>query len=304
MTARPRVSDYVLLIIGVIASASSALFIKASQDQIPPTVLSAGRLLLAAAFLTPVWWLAVRKRGFFAWNDLKIALPGAFFLCVHFITWIIGVRMTGAASATLIVNLCPVLMPFAVWIVMREKIVFGEAVGSAIAIAGVVVLTSTGQSEGNSWQGDALCAFSLVFIVAYMLCARIWAKGHSIWLYVVPLYWLAGLMTAPIAALEIGQAQWTTHSVLMLLGLTLIPTVIGHSITNIAMVRLPSQTVSTFGVLQFIPAAFMAWVLLSEVPAVTFYIASVLVVAGALIVVRSATPQVRESIEQATAEAG
>lgn len=301
---RPRIADYLLLVFGVIASSSAVLFIKASQNEIPPTVLSAGRLLIAAAFLTPVWWLAVRKRGFFAWHDLRIALPGAFFLCVHFITWIMGVRMTGAASATLIVNLCPVLMPFAVWIVIREKIVLGEVLGSAIAIVGVIVLASSKQTGGTTWQGDAMCAFSLIFVVAYMLCTRIWAKGRSIWLYIVPLYWIAGVLTLPVASLEVGHAQWTWHSVTMLLGLGLIPTVIGHSITNIAMVRLPSQTVSTLGLMQFIPATFMAWLLLHETPSLHFYLAAMLVLAGALIVVRSATPQVSQSIEQATAEAG
>ena len=74
---------------------------------------------------------------------------------------------------------------------------------------------------------------------------------------------------------------------LMTAGLVIGPTVIGHSLMNRAMTRLPPQTVSLFNLTQFISAGILGFLVFGELPAPAFAIASVLIVAGVAIPVLS-----------------
>jgi drug/metabolite transporter (DMT)-like permease len=69
----------------------------------------------------------------------------------------------------------------------------------------------------------------------------------------------------------------------MTLGLVLGPTLIGHSLMNRAMTKLPPQTVSLFNLAQFIVAGVMAFFLFKEVPGPEFALASALIAIGVLI---------------------
>lgn len=288
-TSRRR---YALLALAVVTLSTAALFIKAST--LPPLTLSAMRLLLSAAALAPMAWLTLRgqSRGL-SRADVLAAMPAALFLTLHFIAWVYGVRQTTAANATLMVNLNPVLMPFAAWIALRERINRREAIGSLVAVAGVAYLASGGlRLTTTTLHGDLLCALSIVFAVGYLMFARTRGRRIGIWLYIVLVYVQAGVACAVLAA-GVESARWTVPSSrewLVLSGLVLVPTVIGHSLLQYSMTHLRSQTVSTANLGQFIAGAAFGWALFGEIPAARFYVAAVLVVIGALIVVRAATP--------------
>lgn len=283
---------------------SAVLWIKASS--LPPVALAWMRLLIAAAALTPLLIYTLRRlqRGF-GRADLLLALPGAVLLALHFVTWIIGVRLTTAANASLIVNLSPVVMPFAMYLAERQRLTRGELLGTLVAVFGLLVLTVGGAKVGqDTWRGDAICAVSMLFMVAYMIFARLRARGRPIWLYVVPLYWLAAPVAFVFGTHELGALPpITLREVLLVLGLALVPTVIGHSIFQWAMVHLRSQVVAISNLGQFIFAAIFAAILFGEYPARPFYLAASLMAVGAIVVIRAAPPRVEQAIEEAQAQA-
>jgi len=121
----------------------------------------------------------------------------------------VGVRMTALAQASLIVNLVPIAMPFFLLWLASERINRAEVAGTALAIAGVLVLSiRDARAGGGSLAGDALCFFSMILFALYLSLGRRNRDLRSIWLYVVPVYAQAGLICLLIALPRIHGFAW------------------------------------------------------------------------------------------------
>lgn len=285
--SRPR--DYALLIFGVFACSLSVIFLKDSQTH--PIWLSGIRLLVAAVFLTPMTIMVDRREpeGISFRHVLRSA-PGGVLLAVHFITWTQGARETTASNGTLIVNLTTVVLPFVMWFLNRERVTRGEVVGSMIALTGVVLQVAGELSiTGKSARGDLICFGSMVLYCLYIAFGRRNGMGRNLWLYVVPLYYIAGVLCVITALLTPGVPlpPISQHEVTMLVCLGLIPTVMGHSIMNWCIKSMRGQVVSTANLFQFAFAGVIAFFTLNETPKPLFYPMCALIILGSVIVIRS-----------------
>ena len=290
--------------IGTVACSTAAIIIKLSVTH--PLLLAGYRCLLAGVILSPLYIrdLKARRRVYHIRHLGATFWPGIF-LGLHFISWIIGVRYTEPENATLLVMMVPTTMPFFLWIMFRQKLKGAEWLGTVLSMGGVVLLTRADlQLSVENFRGDLLSLLSLLLLTYYLILARVNQKIPSIWLYVVPLYLIAGafclcgsfimffmakasnslssFITAnPIQAYSMREAA-------LFLALALIPTVIGHSIFNYSMQKLPSQLVAIVGSSQFIFTGVMAYYILkNDPPQLSFYIASVLVTGGVVIAIRA-----------------
>ena len=262
--------------------------IKASQ--LHPALLSAYRLLLSAALLSPLYVYNLRKhRREFAGRNFRLTLLPATLLAFHFITWTQGAQWTHAANATLIVCMVPVAMPFLLYSTIGEKITMTEVVGTAMALGGAIWLTASDfWVSRQTLMGDITCFLSMLFFAFYLVQARANRDFPSIWLYVVPLYAAAGVICFFIAFFVVRPMTLPApREFLIIIGLALVPTVLGHSILNHAMRHLRGQTVSVVNLFQFVFAGVLAFFLYGEVPRPVFYAAGALVVAGAIIVIHA-----------------
>jgi drug/metabolite transporter (DMT)-like permease len=276
-----------LLLFGNIAASTAVLFIKVSATH--PMLLAAYRLILAALFLTPVFIReAKRHRVRLNFALVKPAILPGLVLGLHFITWITGARLTLSANSTLIVNMVPVAMPFLLYFLSRELVSKAEIAGTVTAIAGVVLMAGSDlHFEPGTFPGDVVCFVSMLLLALYMALAKRNNRQPSIWLYVVPLYYIGAafsftvslFVTSPLAQpltlRELGAA----------VGLAVLPTVIGHSIFNHAMTVLRGQIVSLFALSQFLFAAVFAYFLLDEIPSPVLYPATVLILGGTVITI-------------------
>ena len=294
-----------LLIFGVFCCATSVLMIKASG--LHPAVLSAYRLLGAALLLSPLYLADVKKhRGRYSARHLRMTVLPALTLALHFISWAQGAQWTRAANATLIVNMAPLVMPFLLFLTLRERVTRREVVGTLVSLAGVAWLASSDFGLGRRFLwGDLTCFGSMALFSFYLVQARLNRDVPSLWLYLVPLYALAGLLCLGVAACVADPfgphpagAYWAA------LGLAVVPTILGHSILNHSVQRLGAQTVSVFSLGQFLFAGALAFVLFGEAPRPTFYGAGALVVAGAVLVIRgmAATPGAGRELEAVAVE--
>ncbi len=281
-------SAVVALIIGVTACSSSVIFIKASS--VPPILLSGYRLLVAAIVLAPLFIRDWRRLdGQWPLSGLRRTLLPAAMLAVHLITWTIGARWTAAANASLIVNMVPVAMPVLLYLTIREKVSGRELVGTAVAVGGIFILCGGEYVAGrDTLWGDLICFGSMILFTWYLALARRNRDFPSLWLYLVPLYGLGALFCFSAAAVAGDLLMvFPTREYLLLLALGIIPTVMGHSLLNRAMTHLRGQVVSVVNVGQFISAGMMAFLLFGEQPATVFYLAALLVMAGAIIIIRA-----------------
>ncbi len=281
--------DSLVLLAGIIACSSSVLFIKGSE--MPPATLAAARLWVATLALAPLFvrdrrWHAERLGG----RDLVRGLLPGFFLGAHLLTWNIGARATTAVNATLLVNMVPLATPFLLWLMARERVSAREWSGTALGLTGIATLTLRDvELSRENIVGDAVCLGSMLLFAVYLVLARANRDLPSVFLYIVPLYataaltcTMASLFEAPLVGLERPGFEAA-----MVLGLGLVPTVIGHSALNFSMARLRGQVVPIANLGQPISAGVMAYLILGEVPPPIFYLACVLILGGAALALTS-----------------
>lgn len=301
---RPSLTALGQLLFGVFCCATSVLFIKSSTAD--PVFLASARQLLAAAFLAP-WYFQARRAAVsqtaagseaIPLRRRQVVLPGLL-LGAHFVSWIVGARLTPAANATLIVNMVPIAMPFLLLALAHERVTRRELVGTGLALGGVIFLGAADfDAAPVHFLGDLVCFGSMLLYAGYLAGGRAARSLPSLFLYVVPVYFAGGL-----ACLVAGLVGWggqlagllppwvgspatlaSPRELLLLLGLTVMPTLLGHTLINRALRSLRGQVVSIVNLAQFVFAGLMAWFFLGERPAVAFLFAAALVVAGALVV--------------------
>ena len=285
---------YVLLIFGVFACSTAVIMIKVCTVQ--PVLLSAYRLGLAAAMLSPLLMRDLRRyRGQFNLSHLRRTLLPGLVLGAHILSWIIGARKTPAANSSLIVNMVPIIMPFLLYALIRERVTRAEWIATGLSLAGVAVLVGADLNLSAKYvTGDVICFGSMILFASYLALGRRNRDFPSIWLYVVPVYFVGGLLCFAASLFFVSPlAIYTWQDLLLTLSLVIVPTVIGHSILNYSMKHIRGQAVSIANLAQFIFAGVMGFFLLNEVPQWTFYIACVLVVVGAVLALRSTLEQLR-----------
>ncbi|HEX6273041.1 MAG TPA: DMT family transporter [Polyangiaceae bacterium] len=274
-----------LLFVGVFACSTAVIFIKAST--VDPVLLSGFRLVAAALLLSPLFVRARRRHaGAFGLASLRRSVVPGLVLAAHFVTWVIGARSTLAANASLIVNMVPLAMPFLLFFVARERIQKLELFATALGLMGVVVL-SAGDVRSGELAGDLVCFVSMLLFALYLSLGRRNRDIPSIWLYVVPLYAIAGLTCLVAGAARLPSLfALPAREWLLLLALAVVPTVVGHSLLNGAMKHFRGNVVSVCNVGQFVFAGILAWVVFRELPRPEFWPAALFVVTAAVIALR------------------
>lgn len=278
--------DYGILLLANIACSSAVILIKISH--VPAAWVGACRLLIAALILSPIYWTALKKEPpetvFSLSHSFRRSMVPGLLLALHFIIWNHGVRNTSAAHATLIVNMGPLVTPVLIWFMLRDRLNRWEVTGTAFGLGGVYLLSSADFAiDPSQFMGDVLCFVGMVFGTTYFVMARTRCVSRSIWVYLVPIYTIAGIICALFALLAgedprimMQPAEW-----LPLIGLALIPTIIGHSCLNRSMRALHPQLVTIAGLSQFIFAGILAYFILGEGVIPQFYPAAVIVCTGA-----------------------
>ena len=275
----------IILFLGAMTCSSSIIMIKGSK--IDPVLLAGYRLFLAGVFLSPLYFRDLKKERKQVKDTLFACWPGVV-LGVHFITWVIGCRITYAANATLIVNMVPAVMPFLLYFMIKEVINKREMIGSAFAVSGIFLLMITDfKLNAEHFRGDVMCFLSMLTFALYLVMSRKYRDSGSIWLYTVPLFTTGGLVCFLIGACR-GVFPWhglNAVEIGYILAIAIIPTIIGHSALNYAMKKIRGQIVGVLNLSQFVFAAIYGYMFFGEIPDQVFYISVFFLVIGICIIV-------------------
>lgn len=274
-----------LLLLSVGAASTAVIMIKAST--VHPVLLASLRLFVAAIVLTPVFVRDFRRhRASYTAAHFRASLAPGVVLGVHLMSWIVGARMTPTANASLIVNLMPLAMPFFLWFLVREPLKSHEVLATALALVGVVALTASDLSvDPTYFLGDVICFVSMLFYAFYLALGRRNRHIPTVWLYLVPLYYVAACLSMGVALLWVNPIQpYPAREVALILGLGIVPTVVGHSLLNYSMKHFRGQVVTVVNMGQFVFAGLMAYWFFGEVPRWVFAIAALCVAVAAWLV--------------------
>lgn len=279
--------NILLLLLSVFSASTAVIMIKAST--VHPVLLSSLRLFVAAIVLAPLFVRDLRRhRRTYTLAHLKASVAPGVVLAVHLMSWVVGARMTPTANASFIVNLVPLAMPFFLLWLADEPLRRNEIVATAIALAAVAVVTVSDLNLSPTYfVGDLIAFGSMLFYALYMTLGRRNRHHPTVWLYLVPLYTVAAVTSMAVTLLFLNPLTQTysVRNILLILGLGIVPTVIGHSLVNYAMKKFRGQIVSIINMGQFVFAGLMAFFLWGEVPAPTFFVAAALLAVAAYVAV-------------------
>lgn len=216
-------------------------------------------------------------------NTLKASAAGGVSLGLDVVFFFSAVKLTNVVNATTISAMQPVIVAIVAARYFGERIRGRDVVSASVAIAAVVVIVieSSGTPEWSP-RGDLLAvgavfAWSGYFIFSKrskgVLTPQEYTAGTGLWTAGICL--LGGFAFGQDMSLP-DERNW-----LPLLALTLGAGVLGHSIMNWSLVRIPLWLGSVLTLLIPVVGAVVAWIFLGEALS-WIQIVAIVVVVGAL----------------------
>jgi drug/metabolite transporter (DMT)-like permease len=287
----PRTSERAALIAALIAVclwASAFVGIRYAGRELAPGPLALARLLVGSVSLGGLVLARreplVRRAGLAGVVVCGVLWFGAYNLALN-----AAERRVDAGTASLLVNVGPVIIALLAGVVLKEGVGRLLLVGCAVSFAGVALIAAGTSRHGvsASW-GAVLC---LIAALAYSIgvVAQKPALRHGSPLAVTWLACTLGALCclpfAPALADQVrhaspGAIAWTVY-------LGLVPTAIGFSAWAFALSRTSAGRLGVSTYLVPPIAVLLGWLLLGEVPALLALPGGVLCLAGVALARRS-----------------
>jgi len=282
---RPQPSVVVLLSIALIGISASGPLIALTTA--PALAIAFWRCFLGTAFTVPFALKGlVAEVGRVTPRVRWLALGAGVLLGLHFATWIPSLRFTSVASSIALIATQPV------WAALIARLRGAYVprrtwLGIGIALIGVVILTGVDFSlDPRALIGDALALAGAIFAAAYVTAGQEVRASVSTRTYTVLAYGSAALTLLVVVGLtRTPLSGWSLRDWGLILLLTLVAQILGHTLINVALKR-TSATVTSFAILFELPGSIIfAAILLGQVPAWSLVPALVLLFIGLLVVI-------------------
>ncbi|MFN8222490.1 MAG: DMT family transporter [Gaiellales bacterium] len=267
----------------VTAWASAFVGIRSAGAHLSPGALSLMRLAVAAAALGAVMGLRrealPRRRHLF-----RLGVCGVLWFGVYNIALNAGERRVDAGTASMLVNIAPVLIAILAALVLQEGLARNLVLGLAVAFAGVTII-AIATSDGFSLSLGALLCFVAAVVYAVTVIVQ---KPLLAELSPLTVTWSAcviGLVVclpfAPQLVSELGDAP--AGSIAWSVYLGLVPTAIAFTTWAYALARTDAGKLGATTYLVPPIAIFLGWALLDEVPPGLAFAGGALALAGVVL---------------------
>jgi drug/metabolite transporter (DMT)-like permease len=280
-------TDLTALAIAIVAVSSSGPMIAACAA--PALAIAFWRCFIGATVTAPFAWLKNQQ----IWRNLtKRDLVGAalagFFLGLHFAAWIPSLRYTSIAASTAIVA-TQVVWAALIAQGLGVKAPGKEWFGIAISLIGVIMLTGIDVSlNPTALIGDLLALLGAMFAAAYMTVGQRVRKNIPTSVYTTLVY--AAAAAVLLVFVLVSNSPLTGYAArdwILILGLTAIAQLLGHTLMNMALRSLSATTISLAILLEMPGAVLIAWFWPGQQPPWQIFPAVVLIMTGLVIVISS-----------------
>ena len=286
------------LFIAILAVSTAAIFIRKAQANISSLVIATYRLCLASIMLLPFSIKRVlhEKKALHKKNIFLLVLSGIL-LALHFASWITSLEFTNVASSVVLVTTTPIWVAILSPLILKERQSSAFSIGLAVAVVGIIITSVSGICRLSSggiqcaqtdiWGADkALLGNFLALAGAwcaagYMMVGRRVRKELSNRSYIFLVYSVSAI-TLLLISLLTRQPLLSVSGIdmLWLVALALIPQVVGHSLLNWALGRLPAAYVSLSLLGEPVGSTLLAYLLLSESPSALELIGGAVIIFG------------------------
>lgn len=258
----------IILAIGILAVSTSAPIVHWAEPA-PPLLVAATRVTLASIVLLAVsardlgsvLRLSRREKAFVAISGL---LLGA-----HFAVWIASLYYTSTAASVALVATQPIFAGLLAWIFLGEGIARREAIGIAIAGIGCALLAGGDLmgASGDALVGDGLALAGAVTAAGYFIVGRRLRASIPLGAYLAVVNAIAAVTLIAAAAIADTPVRgFAGQDYLAMAMAALIPSLIGHSLLNWTVRRIPVHLVALAILGEPIGASILSWLFFDEVP--------------------------------------
>ncbi len=283
-----RTTDAVLLGVAVACVSASGPLIAACSA--PAFAIAMYRCGLGA-LLTAGWMLVGRRSIRIPGGFGRALLPGAA-LAAHFAAWIPSLRLTTVALSTAMISTQPV------WSALLARVT-GRLIwtGIGLSMLGVLVLTGFGgHLDARSLLGMGLALLGAMLAAVYVGFGERLRASTDMRSYTTVVYGFAAV--GLLAVCLLGQVPLTGYSArdwLLILAITLVAQIGGHSAMNAVVHRVSATVVSTAILFEAPGAAVLAALFLGQPIGVSLVIGLAVMLIGLVLVVRGTRPASAES---------
>lgn len=269
---------YILLAVGIFFLSLSGILIKVASA--PPLITAFYRMLFTVLLLSPYFFLKHRsKLRYFL--DYRPFVVG-FLLAVHFILWISSIQYTDISNSVIFVALQPLFTIILEYLFAREDLKQGAVIGIIMAVIGSSIISIGDFYQlGDKLFGNFLALSAALFASTYLFIGRGVRKKLDYFPYLFILYTYAALFLG--IGVYLFEIPFTGHggeNYLIFLALAVGPTLIGHSILNLAVRYLSTSIVSLSILGEPILTTFLAWLLLDESVRITTMFGGAFILGG------------------------
>ena len=275
-----------ILAVGILAISTSAMFVRLAVETTQDNsiafslVIAASRLSIAAMLLSPGWktFQALQIRSI--WFSVAAGL----LLAIHFAAWISSLAYTSITASTTLVTTNPIWVALGSWIWFKEPLSRKTALGVAIALAGGILIGSTGQSEiaSNPLLGNGLALVGAWAMSLYLLVSRESQRaGLSTANHILIAYSIAAVVLLPIPLLVGGSYMgYSAVTYLWLCLMALIPQLIGHTSFNWAVKHISPTLVALAILMEPIGASILGYLIFHELPSSQTLVGAIILLFG------------------------
>jgi drug/metabolite transporter (DMT)-like permease len=257
-----------VLLIGATAISVSSIFVKVSE--LGPSATGFYRLFLALPLLL-VWQSVeahhqtrapVKPRG---WRDLWMLLLPGLYLAADLVCWHWSIRLTTAATATLLGNTAPIFVTLAAWLLFGQRFRAGFVIGLIMAVGGVAGLIGSVRLDPTHVIGNLAGLGAGITYAGYLMTLKS-ARERFSTAQVMSWTAISGTAVMLIVALASGESLLASslRGWVILFCLAWISQVGGQSMIAWALRHLPVAFSSVSMLINPVATFFLAWFLIGE----------------------------------------
>jgi drug/metabolite transporter (DMT)-like permease len=276
--------------------ASAFVGIRAVIDDFSPGALAVGRLLTGAAVLAVV--VAIRRPA----RPSRRAVPfivasGVLWFALYTVTLNAAERYVDAGTASMLVNVGPILIAILGGLFLAEGFPPRLFVGSAVAFAGAAVIglaTSASSTSSDPTLGIALCLLAAVAYAVGVVLQKPAVRDTP----ALTVTWLActvgAVVLVPFAPALVEETRSAApESVAWMLYLGVFPTAVAFTTWAFALSRTTAGRLGSTTYLVPAIAIVLGWIILGEAPPVAAILGGAIAIGGVVIArSRPARPEV------------
>ncbi len=292
------------ILAAILAVSTASIFIRFAQQNLSSLVIATYRLLLAALVLLPFSIRGISQEyGQLRPSDWRLLIASGVLLALHFASWIASLRLTNVISSVVLVTTTPIWVTLLSPYLLKESLPRTFTLGLMIALLGIVLISlgSLCGLSADGWQcaplsslaqvenlkGNLLALAGAWCAAGYLMAGRRVRARLSNRSYVFLVYALAAVTLLALSLFtQQPMLSVSSRDLTWLILLALIPQVLGHSLLNWALGKLPAAFVSLSLLGEPVGSAVLAFFFLGEQPTVLEWLGSAVIIYGIFVAAR------------------